>query len=293
MAAEWQEFQSTPPAEARGDTSCARAGPSSSGSVSIHSPRRSEGRPDECILPQRPGIDVSIHSPRRSEGRQLPAVRLFIQERGFNPLPPPKRGETCHRLACSARARLSFNPLPPPKRGETRQSRVRNAAADTGGFNPLPPPKRGETAARDDHRGRPPMMWFQSTPPAEARGDDVALVSIHSPRRSEGRRRPLDDCPASCESFNPLPPPKRGETSVVGLACHRHADRVSIHSPRRSEGRPRPGAHSKQAPNVSIHSPRRSEGRQTIGAASGAHRHSFNPLPPPKRGETTGRSYRP
>ena len=43
---------------------------------------------------------------------------------------------------------------------------------------------------------------FQSTPPAEARGDDANItltpadlgVSIHSPRRSEGRQTPEGDC---------------------------------------------------------------------------------------------------
>ena len=63
-------------------------------------------------------------------------------------------------------------------------------------------------------------IGFQSTPPAEARGDfewsramcAELVVSIHSP------------------------PPKRGETR----RCHVELlnDGVSIHSPRRSEGRP-------------------------------------------------------
>ena len=61
-------------------------------------------------------------------------------------------------------------------------------------------------------------MEFQSTPPAEARGD----VRKHF-------------IGTSSFSFNPLPPPKRGETPsgpppVAGVG-------VSIHSPRRSEGR--------------------------------------------------------
>ena len=38
-------------------------------SVSIHSPRRSEGRLESEIDPIAAG-DVSIHSPRRSEGRR-------------------------------------------------------------------------------------------------------------------------------------------------------------------------------------------------------------------------------
>ena len=111
-------------------------------------------------------------------------------------------------------------------------------------FNPLPPPKRGETEFR---RACASGQVFQSTPPAEARGDvavgaaawyfrDVSIhfpppkrgetklngtqdvskgVSIHSPRRSEGRRERLNYHTAYAEH-----------------------DAVSIHSPRRSEGRP-------------------------------------------------------
>ena len=59
-------------------------------------------------------------------------------------------------------------------------------------FNPLPPPKRGETSYTYCERH---LLLFQSTPPAEARGDinlsliqRIRRVSIHSPRRSEGRR---------------------------------------------------------------------------------------------------------
>ena len=83
---------------------------------------------------------------------------------------------------------------------------------------------------------------FQSTPPAEARGDRLAVwrelaigVSIHSPRRSEGRPRAQEIHPKSLNSFNPLPPPKRGETIAHPGPLHQFV--VSIHSPRRSEGR--------------------------------------------------------
>ena len=38
-------------------------------------------------------FNVSIHSPRRSEGRP-PCCLARAGNRGFNPLPPPKRGET-------------------------------------------------------------------------------------------------------------------------------------------------------------------------------------------------------
>ena len=64
-------------------------------------------------------------------------------------------------------------------------------------FNPLPPPKRGETAAHTEVETEKFNHTFQSTPPAEARGDVPGKgrhylhpvdVSIHSPRRSEGRQ---------------------------------------------------------------------------------------------------------
>ena len=82
-------------------------------------------------------------------------------------------------------------------------------------FNPLPPPKRGETSTMPGATG---SKVFQSTPPAEARGDHRHAGGI-----------------VEHDGFNPLPPPKRGETVQIGRV-RRVAD-VSIHSPRRSEGR--------------------------------------------------------
>ena len=89
---------------------------------------------------------------------------------------------------------------------------------------------------------------FQSTPPAEARGDIHPLVkhgrsyvSIHSPRRSEGR--PWRHFFAVFWwMFQSTPPPKRGET-CEGRRRGGQAE-VSIHSPRRSEGRRQRSRHS-------------------------------------------------
>ena len=253
-------FQSTPPAEARGDLDLDAAPRTTrSREVSIHSPRRSEGRLCRLRQNERERVKiVSIHSPRRSEGRQDPR---------------------CERVASVFER--SFNPLPPPKRGET-------------GFY--------QTVLFDAQ-----TYQFQSTPPAEARGDRQGLttwcrtplqVSIHSPRRSEGRLRGLrlSAQERQRKSFNPLPPPKRGETMARDrvTACtvrhyrfqstppaeargdhprnpasqRRRLEDVSIHSPRRSEGRPHSaqlGFRSGQSGSVSIHSPRRSEGRQATG----------------------------
>ena len=154
-------------------------------------------------------------------------------------------------------------------------------------FNPLPPPKRGETQVP---ARIVVLLQFQSTPPAEARGDSF------SPRQE-----------AATLGFNPLPPPKRGETFQEREG--RAIDLVSIHSPRRSEGRHEFTLPKRPRLKVSIHSPRRSEGRRlssvwlpkhfqfqstppaeargdfvTAAFDKGATR--FNPLPPPKRGET-------
>ena len=139
-----------------------------------------------------PTREVSIHSPRRSEGRRGRGDVIYQTPKSFNPLPPPKRGETRafdhHHIAfewfqstppAEARGDLThgrswgsprcFNPLPPPKRGET--FRILDGLSLPLSFNPLPPPKRGETAR---------SQRFNACP---------LRVSIHSPRRSEGRRR--------------------------------------------------------------------------------------------------------
>ena len=163
-------FQSTPPAEARGDGGGLHA--CWKFKVSIHSPRRSEGRrhlghqiKDTAKFQSTP--------PAEARGDKEPTVRQVSSVTyGFNPLPPPKRGETdpqtTYEQGTSGR---SFNPLPPPKRGETGSECLRHALVC---FNPLPPPKRGET-------------------PVISQRARVVDVSIHSPRRSEGRLadRPL------------------------------------------------------------------------------------------------------
>ena len=103
-------------------------------------PKRGETSP--AIGESVPARSVSIHSPRRSEGRRQ-GHASWAWVRSFNPLPPPKRGETS-LLLCIITMPISFNPLPPPKRGETTMEAPFESAT-VWGFNPLPPPKRGET----------------------------------------------------------------------------------------------------------------------------------------------------
>ena len=166
----------------------------------------------------------------------------------FNPLPPPKRGETFSWIMLPTFTR-SFNPLPPPKRGETCLWTARSRPCEVS----IHSPRRSEgrpTGLRNATEKWSELTKFQSTPPAEARGDRPSRqrataapsgVSIHSPRRSEGRQ--------------------------VGMKLEVDTEIVSIHSPRRSEGRPGgfPRQRGTAAPSgVSIHSPRRSEGRPVI-----------------------------
>ncbi len=351
-----QRFQSTPPAEAEGDD----AGPARSRStsrVSIHSPRRSGGRPglggiEQVLLivsihsPRRSGgrpatakakakpakfqstppaeaegddrahvleigvFGVSIHSPRRSGGRPASGYASQLAASGFQSTPPAEaegdvpatavawlsvfqstppaeaEGDPA-RMAEKERRVISFNPLPPPKRRET--ALIAASVAETSCFNPLPPPKRRETAhgsvgqlllpdvsIHSPRRsgGRLPFTpstniedVFQSTPPAEAEGDDPGS------RSASGQ-----------SSFNPLPPPKRRETGV--LRDGELPLEVSIHSPRRSGGRLAAAAAAIAPFIVSIHSPRRSGGRRPSRRQC-SQRGCFNPLPPPKRRETS------
>ena len=89
------------------------------------------------------------------------------------------------------------------------------------------------------------LVQFQSTPPAEARGDqrvrsfDAGKFQSTPPAEARGdvlneNARGLST--SNLECFNPLPPPKRGETRYAGTRAV--SEEVSIHSPRRSEGRP-------------------------------------------------------
>ena len=92
-------------------------------------------------------VEVSIHSPRRSEGR-LYAVAVFEHPAGkmFQSTPPAEaRGD-----------------VPPRGWGSLAESSRVSIHS--------PPPKRGETPL-DSHTGNRTESEFQSTPPAEARGD--------------------------------------------------------------------------------------------------------------------------
>ena len=211
---------------------------------------------------------VSIHSPRRSEGRRYSTFLDGVDITLFQSTPPAEaRGDVSSWRCGLDHVKVSIHS---PRRSEGRLNGGSAVRGRADGFQSTPPAEaRGDVCAGGALPGA--RLEFQSTPPAEARGDpgirrgrDVggAQVSIHSPRRSEGRRRRRCNGLASGQiqaSFNPLPPPKRGETfSIVERGA---PVVVSIHSPRRSEGRPGPEGGSRRYRRVSIHSPRRSEGR--------------------------------
>ena len=203
--------------------------------VSIRSPRRNEGRRAGtgagAIASQ-----VSIRSPRRNEGRLRRLRRVggsdWFQSAppaetrgdiyaygstkspfGFNPLPPPKRGETGRwRSLCP----LSTVSIRSPRRNEGRP-RIQSPHLALSEFQSAPPAEtRGDGMERSPARRR---ELFQSAPPAETRGDSesgaarlhgICFNPLPPPKRGE-TQRPLI-CSIIYICFNPLPPPKRGET---------------------------------------------------------------------------------
>ncbi len=111
---------------------------------------------------------------------------------------PPAEAEGDHEAAAIHVPVDGFNPLPPPKRRETRA--VSTSSGVSGLFQSTPPAEaEGDAGKSGIYTGW--AIWFQSTPPAEAEGDET-------------RNAPGD---SGRHCFNPLPPPKRRETSVHGI----------------------------------------------------------------------------
>ena len=154
-----REFQSTPPAEARGDVP-----------VLFHY------RYADSMFQSTPPAEARGDTASVS---RMPAMVCF------NPLPPPKRGETVWLLRTGRVVLWWFQSTPPAEaRGDAVPS-GRTTVTDSG-FNPLPPPKRGETCESDVIRAS-------------------FGVSIHSPRRSEGRQLYSSAC-LTTEGFQSTPP---------------------------------------------------------------------------------------
>ena len=251
-------FQSAPPAETRGDGDKVKILLGDT-QVSIRSPRRNEGR--HSLRGQATNSWGFQSAPPAETRGDVPSTLTWVVGWEFQSAPPAETRGDWGRLKPCARTGC-FNPLPPPKRGETLDAA--QALPPFWSFNPLPPPKRGETTM--DRAIAQSCELFQSAPPAETRGDALAAVGW---RVESG--------------FNPLPPPKRGETAH--LRPHPGVQRVSIRSPRRNEGR-----HTlKFTPplKITFQSAPPAETRGDVSARRcPPNRCCFNPLPPPKRGET-------
>ena len=218
------------------------------------------------------------------------------------------RGDSSSRNITTSET--SFNPLPSPKRGETllletsqhpRQVSIRSPHRSEGRRGTGKFMKDGFfVSIRSPHRSEGRHSIMEDT-------DNTEVVSIRSPHRSEGRpmvsgivrsrngfqSAPLteargDACkmeqPEYMKCFNPLPSPKRGETTIQNTIDH--LENVSIRSPHRSEGRP---IEQRFFPyGIEFQSAPLTEARgDFIGTCSRAkHWSGFNPLPSPKRGET-------
>ena len=238
LSALYNWFQSTLPAEARGDSPRAAGHHEIIHVVSIHSPRRSEGRPTlqiEKVLPPK-WFQSTLPAEARGDLNDA-SVGVQVEVMFQSTLPAEARGDAYSYARLGSRS--CFNPLSPPKRGETRP-KTSVLCLRLSRFNPLSPPKRGETIA--SLRNAPALAKFQSTLPAEARGDSSTgtirnirrcFNPLSPPKRGETGNR--HQAPVWTFCFNPLSPPKRGETRVE--AGRRERLVVSIHSPRRSEGR--------------------------------------------------------
>ena len=203
--------------------------------VSIRSPHKSKGRPRdrEAVLF---GYAVSIRSPHKSKGRLYLLSEIVQVDRGFNPLPSQKQGETpSGTLICPApcvsirsphksKGRLltqgpkciegKFQSAPLTKaRGDRRLPAHPHPVCR---FNPLPSQKQGETIA---------AAWIVST----------ETVSIRSPHKSKGRPSRRGRLRGWWMCFNPLPSQKQGETNTLWDV--KDYDWVSIRSPHKSKGR--------------------------------------------------------
>ena len=117
---QFSEFQSTPPAEARGDSSLIVIANTPSG---FQFTPPAEARGDTAYGSRHAHADgVSIHSPRRSEGRQL-AERIAEYIREFQSTPPAEaRGDPAS--LGDSRYGYSFQSTPPAEaRGDNSLSR--------------------------------------------------------------------------------------------------------------------------------------------------------------------------
>ncbi len=114
-------------------------------------------------------------------------------------------------------------------------------------------------------------MAFQSTPPAEAEGDDGIsaellarlFVSIHSPRRSGGRRKTRPGAEWVVEFQSTPPAEAEGDWSMARVPLPKFVFQST--PPAEAEGDLGKVLEAGLRLPVSIHSPRRSGGRPAMG----------------------------
>ena len=145
------EFQSAPPAEARGDV-------------------------DPSILSKFRTMFQSA-PPAEARGDRWPNRKSGTSALCFNPLPLPKQGEISFALLGGNVLDVGVS-IRSPCRSKGRSTTDGVTSQCVGCFNPLP-----HAEARGDI---PCSPMFQSAPPAEASGDDLSDQCVGSKGRSEG-----------------------------------------------------------------------------------------------------------
>ena len=133
---------------------------------------------------------------------------------------------------------MRFNPLPPPKRGETPKLRAKGGQHEVSIHSPRRSEGRQHPACR-----HPPASEFQSTPPAEARGDTRTpalptgwkVFQSTPPAEARGDIYEARKWPRVNECFNPLPPPKRGETTCADVVADARRVSIPLPPPKRGE----------------------------------------------------------
>ena len=277
--------------------------------VSIRSPHKSKGRRSGwCCFPKQSEFQSAPLTKARGDSIRH---RVSCPLISFNPLPSQKQGETQRGddrpspLAVSIRS---------PHKSKGRQQ------------GSLDKPLVFRVSIRSPHKskGRPPtratsmsLKWFQSAPLTKARGDQRRGDLPHDdhgfnplPSQKQGETVVLVAFLLVLLGFNPLPSQKQGETHIVRVVLQHIL--VSIRSPHKSKGRRAAGFQGESVELVSIRSPHKSKGRQARLAAEDIHdgfqsapltkargdgdakgpiagKHSFNPLPSQKQGETAWR----
>ena len=279
--------------------------------VSIRSPHKSKGRPDNEGAPGlRP--QVSIRSPHKSKGRHVtrPPYRQVVT---FQSAPLTKaRGDLGYydRFACAC----GFNPLPSQKQGETEPTKrlslrilvsIRSPHKSKGRL-----PYRGMllqsvvVSIRSPHKskGRPrsqdlvePGCGFQSAPLTKARGDPtiwtynaVLFVFQSAPLTKARGDRHTPSSVSKSMCFNPLPSQKQGETNDDG--SNDDGSIVSIRSPHKSKGR-RWTVRVFMTCWVFQSAPLTKARGDLVERAQAAAATGFNPLPSQKQGETAKKGW--